>query len=318
MKKLYLTILLFVAATMGATAQETIEMTKISEKADQGDAESQFLTGYYILIGKTFPFANPIENKDDKKYAIKCFRSAAAQGQADAVFFLGWCYLDGWGVEKNPEEGAKFINEARSKADKLRPLSQYWLGRICESSKDNSAAVELYKAAAKGGYAKAMFELGKRYLTGQGVDQNYSEAAKLFKYASDKGIVEAKSYLAKCYIEGTGVEKDMNEGKKLLEEAASAGDPKAEAVMGEAYLIGMFEEQGEGPNLDIAISYFKGAAEKGQADAQFRLGQFYYKGERVNLDIPKAKELYIQAAKQGHKEAQAELKKRFNMDVSAQ
>lgn len=52
-----------------------------------------------------------------------------------------------------------------------------------------------------------------------------------------------------------------------------------------------------------AIREWKGPAERGDPDAQFNLAQAYRMGRGVELDLPKAEQLYQQAASRGHLQA---------------
>lgn len=321
MKKLHLIILLFLAIAMGATAQQ--RNRDIPQAACYGDPEAQFTVGYTILY-EPYKFQNQfsdVRKEEDRKlsneeYAVKCLKSAANQDQADAKLYLGFCYKNGLVVEKNQQEALKLINEATEKADNLRPRSQYDLAKdYYYANKNYAEAAKLFKAAAKRGDWDAMGKLGVCYLKGEGVEQNYTEAVKLLKYAEDKFVREAESYLGMCYIEGLGVEKDKDKAVKLLERAAYGDEPMALCLMGMTYKTGSW---GKVKDLKEAARLFEKAAKKDFAEGQFQLGQCYYKGEGVECSISKAKELYIKAAKQGHEEAQAELKKRFNMDVTAE
>lgn len=311
MKKFYLIVSFFLAIAMGVTAQNyrrigSVGFAQLSEEAKRGNHEAQFLIGYDLY--KT-------NDEFRKEEAFKSLKSAADAGIADAKLYLGFCYMKGWGIEKNQQEALKLISEASEKADDLRPDSQYDLAMdYYYANKKYVEAAKLFKSLAKKGNEYAMGKLGICYVKGEGVEQNYTEAMKLLKYASEKSVLEADVYLAVGYLEGLGVEKDVNKAVKLLE-SATYDQPMAACMMGMVYKEGGF---GKEKNLQEAIRLFERAAEKGYAEGQFLLGQCYYKGEGVGCSISKAKELYIKAAKQGHEEAQAELKKRFNMDVKAE
>lgn len=312
MKKFYLIVSFFLAIAMGATAQNyrSLEYSarfQLSEEAKRGNHEAQFLLGYDLYKRN---------NEFEKEEAFKSLKSAAEAGIADAKLYLGFCYMKGWGIEKNQQEALRLISEASEKADDLRPDSQYDLAMdYYYANKNYVEAAKLFKSLAKKGNEYAMCKLGICYMKGEGVEQNYTEAMKLLKYASEKSVLEAKVYLAMGYFEGLGVEKDTDKAVKLIERAAEYDQPMAACMMGMVYLEGGF---GKEKNLQEAIRLFERSAEKGYAEGQFLLGQCYYKGEGVGCSISKAKELYIKAAKQGHEEAQAELKKRFNMDVNAE
>ncbi len=56
-----------------------------------------------------------------------------------------------------------------------------------------------------------------------------------------------------------------------------------------------------------AVKYFDKAAEQGQKEAQYQLGNCYYYGIGINKDIYRATEWYRKASEQGHIEAQRKL-----------
>lgn len=55
--------------------------------------------------------------------------------------------------------------------------------------------------------------------------------------------------------------------------------------------------------IDVAVEFYKQAAEQGLADAQFKLGYAYYNGEGTTLDFVKAAEWFKLAAAQNHTKA---------------
>lgn len=62
-----------------------------------------------------------------------------------------------------------------------------------------------------------------------------------------------------------------------------------------------------------AISGFESVAEQGNAEAQYRLGQIYRKGEGVSPDYSKADSWYRRAAEQGDNRAQLNLGLMYNL-----
>src|SRR5690349_7283312 len=61
------------------------------------------------------------------------------------------------------------------------------------------------------------------------------------------------------------------------------------------------------PSPDRSLADVKAAAERGDASAQFRLGQLHAKGQGVPHDFVRAVEWYRTAADQGYAEAQLAL-----------
>ncbi len=67
---------------------------------------------------------------EDKAEAVKWFRKAADQGNADAQYHLGLCYYYGYGVEEDNAEAVNWLKKAADQgneeaASKLRYM-EYW------------------------------------------------------------------------------------------------------------------------------------------------------------------------------------------------
>jgi TPR repeat protein len=94
----------------------------------------------------------------DAAEAVKWFRKAGEQGNADAQNKLGCCYEEGSGVKKDLAEAAKW-----------------------------------YRKAAEQGNAAAQYNLGVCYKSGTGVPKNFVEAHKWHNLASAQGFGTAKT-----------------------------------------------------------------------------------------------------------------------------
>jgi TPR repeat protein len=70
---------------------ETFEETRA--KAEQGDAEAQYILGWR--------YDNGLDVEKDEFEAVKWFRKAAEQGDVNAQYNLSVCYENGQGVMKN-------------------------------------------------------------------------------------------------------------------------------------------------------------------------------------------------------------------------
>jgi hypothetical protein len=85
----------------------------------------------------------------DYAKAVKWYRKAAEQGNADVQVILGVVYHNGEGVPQDYSEAAKW-----------------------------------YRKAAEQGYAKAQSNLGFMYRNGQGVTQDYAQAHMWYNLAA--------------------------------------------------------------------------------------------------------------------------------------
>jgi TPR repeat protein len=76
----------------------------LQEKAEQGDADAQYLLGVAYHEGRDVP-------QDDKK-AGQWYRRAAEQENADAQYALGVAYYTGLGVTQDDAAAAKWFRRA--------------------------------------------------------------------------------------------------------------------------------------------------------------------------------------------------------------
>ena len=106
-----------VALAVGAQAQ-TPEIDALRARAEQGDADAQFVLGFMYATGRGVP--------QDDVQAVRWYRRAAEQGDADAQFVLGFAYSDGErGV---PQDDAEAVRWYRLAADQGLANAQHNLG----------------------------------------------------------------------------------------------------------------------------------------------------------------------------------------------
>lgn len=140
-----------------------------------------------------------------------------------------------------------------------------------EPSQDAPASVTMsvdeQRAAAEAGDSAAQFDLGNRFLYGEGVVADNFEAARWFQRAAEQDNNNAQYNLAIMYMQGTGVIADFSQ----------------------------------------ALYWFRRAAEIGDVPSQFTLGTFYMNGRGVPQDPVQAHMWFTLAASGGHRAAAANL-----------
>ena len=87
---------------------------------------------------------------------------------------------------------------------------------------------------------------------------------------------------------------------QILIEKANKGDVNAQFNLGEIY----FKGEGVPQDYNEALKWYKEAAEAGDANSQFSLGGMYGKAQGIVQDNNEALKWYRKAAKQGHPSAQ--------------
>ena len=169
--------------------------------------------------------------------------------------------------------------------------------------------LNVIRVAAEQGKAKAQFNLGWMYGSGEGVPQDYTEAVKWYRLAAEQGNAIAQYNLGVVYHKGKGVAQDYIEAHKWYRLAAEQGDASA------LYNLGWMYDNGEVVSQDDAeaVKWYRLAAEQGNAIAQYILGWMYDIGEGVPQDDTEAVKWYRMAAEQGNAIAQNNLGVRYDI-----
>ncbi len=184
--------------------------------------------------------------------------------------------------------------ETGTDADALRKLgNQYY------EEQDFAKALSLYEQAAALGDAKAMYNIARLYVTGEGVEVNYETAAAWFLKSAQAGETAAMFTVGIMYAGGTGFAQDGAAAVEWLQKAADAG--KTEAM----YYLGLIYVGGEGVPTDcaLAMEWFQKAAAAGHVGALYDIGLMYYNGEGVEQDYLQAAQWFLKAAEKGNTDA---------------
>ena len=156
----------------------------------------------------------------------------AKQGDAEAQYLLGGCYLCGVGVELDEAEGMKWFRKAAEQGD---AEALYRLG-ICYQwgdgvDKNMEEAVKWYRKAADRDHVYACSDLGECYENGNGVRENKVEAVKWYRKAAELNNGFACFRLGECYENGKGVKRDWAEAVKWYRRAIELGDTNADRAL---------------------------------------------------------------------------------------
>jgi len=158
-------------------------------------------------------------------------------------------------------------------------------------------------SAARAGDPRSQLELARRYIQGDGIEQNYAEGSEWFREAAIQGVASAQYNLAVLYERGLGVTKDDVRAFLWYHSAAEQSHPLAQYNLGNFYL------QGRGIPLSYgeAVRWFRAASRQGVSKATYNLAVLTEDGLGVPPDKNKALALYKQAADAGHHEAESRL-----------
>ena len=167
-------------------------------------------------------------------------------------------------------------------------------------------AFESYKRAADyGELAEAQYKVGEYYY------QCYKGEFEGIKIEQEDAIAKAIAYCEKAAEQGdTGAKRQLfvmlderelfEEAFRWIEELAKNSDMQAQYELGNYYYKG----KGVAQDLTMAASWYQASAEQGYAPAQNNLGDCYGNGYGVETDEKTAFEWYEKAARQGYIVAQ--------------
>lgn len=213
-----------------------------------------------------------VSNKDYVN-AAKQYRYAAERGFSAAQFYLGLCYLNGYGVDVNFREAFSWLKLAAENADMpwieaFTPLAYCYYGGL-GVTKNLSEALRWYRKGADSGNVEAQYCLGLAYDNGEGVMQDYEEAAKWYLLAAEKGHMGAANNLATLYMRNCAKPHDDRDGMYWLRKAAEGGDMFAQYTLGLRYLDGY-----EVPKSKTeALKWFRKSAEQGYLKSQMKVAE---------------------------------------------
>lgn len=241
--------------------------------AMKGDKEAMCKLAKSFLNGE-----NGLEKDNDD--AFKWFSKASELGHANAMAWLGDCYLYGWGCASNPN--AAFLWSKRS-AENGDPYGFNNLG-YCYSngvgtSKDSSQAFNWFLKSAEGGDVNGQTAAAVAFWQGDGTAKNESKAFYWFSQAANQGDAWSQYFLGMFYAEGTGCTQNENMTYYWLKKSADQGNANAQFAVGICYYNGI----GVSVNKDIAANWFKMAAGKGVEGAQ----EYYEKAYKESHPIIK-------------------------------
>src|ERR1700728_2845126 len=99
-------------------------------------------------------------------------------------------------------------------------------------------SLEVLRAKAEHGDAKAQAELGGRFYLGRGVSKDYTSAALWVGKAADQGDALAQGMLGSMYYKGQGVAQDYAAAVLWSRKAAEQDNAVGESILGTMYYAG--------------------------------------------------------------------------------
>jgi TPR repeat protein len=223
--------------------------------------------------------------------------------------------LDATIAEHGSESGpnVQVLREARQilqrLSDKSYPFAQYYLadgyasGLFNKGKEDSDRAFPLFVAASKHGHAEAGYRAGLCYEYGWGTRSDPLKAVQFYRQSASKNHPGAMGRLGRACLQGElGLGERYREGVKWLKRAAESADFQYNAA---PYELGLLHETGYGDDVfqdeAYAAQLYTQSADRGHAEANYRLGDAYEHGKlKCPRDPALSVHFYTGAAQRGH------------------
>ena len=236
-------------------------------------------------------------NKKNYKKALTAYIELLQYNYPPAFYRVGEFYSKGINLKKRYDLAAQFFERGAElgEARCYYELSQMHAGGLhFQQSKEKE--VELLEIASGLNEPRAMLQLGRYLLKGEGLEKDTLRATGLFKelaLAKDP----AAMYEYAVIMIASGVENDSIIGTPLRLMVSAAENGSTDALMW------MLEHEKDSGNLEQAYKYAKELHLLNDVRGTLYLADCYYHGRVVKRDKSLAKDLYREAAAAGSEEA---------------
>lgn len=266
-----------------------------SPRAEAGDPDALYLMGFAYETGKGVP--------QSREKAIEYYRQGTAKGHADSIYRLA-INLASSGAAADAREAQTLLEKQAEKDVTVagRILGELFVrGRFTEKP-DAENGVSWWKKAAAAGDTASMNFLAAFY-DGQMGFPNKKDPALTIQYysaAAAKGDTSAMINLGSRLLTGETKLRDEKKGKEWIAKAIEAKDASGYLALG-AY------QEGVKKDAKAALTQYEKGAAAGQGECMIHAAAMYTKGEGVEKNENKAKDLLEKAAEGGSAQAHLEL-----------
>ncbi|MGL4767892.1 MAG: tetratricopeptide repeat protein [Formosimonas sp.] len=240
------------------------------------------------------------KNEKGDNHPVKELERLSSKGDANASFALARKY-----VKTNPSKNEQLTKLA---AEQGHPTAQFFVA-LQHFPKFQEVEHWLLKSASSGD-SRAQYLLGVLHEKGTLQSNGSIDAAKWYLLSANQGHSYAQNNLGALYLSAADglLPKNQEQAFHWLKKSSEQNNPKGQYNLGKMYFRGVFVLK----NTTEALRLLEQSAAQSYPKAQNYLSNIYFKGiEGVDINIEKALNLKIEAAKQGYVDAQLELAKRF-------
>lgn len=264
--------------------------------------------------------------------AVELAKPLAEQGNAEALYLMGFAHESGQGVEASKEKALEFYRKAAAGKHKDAVYRLSFILLASDKEEERDQARQALETAAKDDPAVAARILGEAYLRGMLTPTaDPDKAVFWWKRAADAGDILSVLLIARFY-EGQFGFPELKDTKQSLEnyaKAAGLGNAGAMAALGSrllsgdeknrdekkgrewlkkaiaakeysAYLaLGDYEENVK-KDPKAALAEYERGKDAGQVDCMLRTADFYLEGKGVDKDTDRGMSLLNKAAEAGN------------------
>lgn len=261
-----------------------------------------------------------LDKKNDHAGAFQKYLKAAQMGLPIAMHNVGTCYQLGEGTAKDPEKAFYWVSRGAAENEVYSIARLGWLYADGIGTAQNlPEAVRLYKKAAAMDSSMAHNGLAVLYELGKGVLVDKEKAIELYEKAVKLGNKTAQDNLTQLktklnWPEPEALPANPEEASRLFRQGVDMDNQKRftesftlylnsarmghkEAMYNAAYSY--HHGEGTAQNYDLAVFWYRKAADHGMVRGWNGLGICYRHGYGVVQDKARALELYKKAADQG-------------------
>ncbi len=231
----------------------------------------------------------------DRTKAVEFYRKGTAKNHKDSIYRLSFILLASEKEEERDE--ARTALEAAAKEDPTvasRILGEAYLRGILTPTPDPEKALSWWQKAAAAKDIPALLLIARLYDGQFGFPELKSAEKSLATYTIAAGLGDAGSMaaLGSRYLSGDAKTRDEKKGREWLKKAIEAKEPAAYLALGD------FEENVK-KDLKAALAEYERGKDAGQIDCTLRTADFYLEGKGVKKDLPRGLSLLEKAAQAG-------------------
>ncbi|HSP43426.1 MAG TPA: tetratricopeptide repeat protein [Luteolibacter sp.] len=263
--------------------------------------------------------------------AVELAQPLAGEGNADALYLMGYAHETGQGAEASRDKALEFYRKAAAAKHLDASYRMSFILLASEDEKEREQARESLESAARNDVTVAGRILGEAYLLGRlSPSPDPDKAVFWWQRAADAGDIPSMLLLARFYDGQFGF-PELREVKKALDffaKAAGLGNAGAMAALGSRLLNGEKEirdekrarewlkkaidakeysawlalgdyEENVNQDLKAAFAHYERGKDAGQIDCMLRAAAFHMEGKGTEKDVARGLDILNQAAKAG-------------------